>query len=364
MISGDRSVLSGKKGAFWQTLEEFHKHWDRIDVVCPRASSEFRIPSSEFFGNVHFHPSPWSLWRQPEWISKKGSELIAAHRHDVMTVHEYPPFYNGIGALSLRKKHQIPTCVEVHHIVGVPRAASLTEWIGRMMSRYWLPVIGRHVESVRIVNEDVGTKLSSWGVPSEKLTLVPSFYLDTELFYPEPLASKRYDVVFCARLVANKGLDRTLKAIARVPKATLLVVGEGPERARAQRLAAKLGIRTHVTFAGWANDASALADYLRSAKVFVMASKSEGGPRILLEAMACGIPPVATRVGIAPSVIQHQQNGLLSSDDPRELADAILSLLSDEDERNRMGEAASNVRDTYEKASAIRAYATSLQSLA
>jgi len=57
MISGDRSILRGKKGAFWYTLEEFHKEWDRIDIICPRVIQEMHpMEGTSRFGNVFFHP--------------------------------------------------------------------------------------------------------------------------------------------------------------------------------------------------------------------------------------------------------------------------------------------------------------------
>src|SRR3990167_6402673 len=89
MISGDRSILAGKRGAFWLTLEEFHKHWERIDVLCSRGATRHelrdtsyglraarhengeileagssKLEARSFFGNVFFHSSPHSLWRQ------------------------------------------------------------------------------------------------------------------------------------------------------------------------------------------------------------------------------------------------------------------------------------------------------------
>ena len=129
MISGDRSLSVGKRGAFWYTLEELHRHWDRIDVICPRAQGSAPSP----FPNVFLHPSPHGLLRQSAWITKRGGELIAEHHHDVMTVQEYPPFYNGRGARMLSSTYRIPTVLEVHHIVGAPCAASVFEWVGRML---------------------------------------------------------------------------------------------------------------------------------------------------------------------------------------------------------------------------------------
>src|SRR5688572_26205291 len=82
MISGDRSILQGKKGAFWYTLEEFAKHWERIDVICPKPQAmQKQMTENGPSQNVFFHPSPRGLWYQPWWIGKKGKELIGVHKH-------------------------------------------------------------------------------------------------------------------------------------------------------------------------------------------------------------------------------------------------------------------------------------------
>ena len=115
MISGDRSILQRRNGAFWYTLQELRKHWDHIDIICPCTRAQIHENqrrakagrASLVGGKVFFHPSPSSLWKQTSWITSVGSELIEKHRHDVMTVHEYPPFYNGLGARRLAKKYKI-----------------------------------------------------------------------------------------------------------------------------------------------------------------------------------------------------------------------------------------------------------------
>ena len=210
MISGDRSILQGKKGAFWYTLEELQKHWERIDVICPnfsvcpsiracgvtpssperseghiegRTAGATRDDTEKFgqsflFGNVYFHPSPRGLWYQPFWIRKKGMELVREHGHDVMTVHEYPPFYNGIGAWWLHKRTKIPYALEIHHIVGYPKAGSFVELIGRWMSWMFLKWDAKHAQVVRCVNREIQRVLEQWGL--KNVHVVPSFYLDRD----------------------------------------------------------------------------------------------------------------------------------------------------------------------------------------
>lgn len=369
MISGDRSVLQGKKGAFWYTLEELRKYCERIDVISPKCANAKMRKCENVFENVFFHPSPHSLWYQPRWIVKKGGELIAKHKHAVMSVHEYPPFYNGIGAEWLSRRMGVPYVLEIHHIVGHPRASSFTELLGRMLSHLFLPHDIMGARAVRCVNKGTADLLQRWGIPSEKLYVIPSFYLDREVLLrftqqTSRQIARRYDVVCCGRLVANKGLKNVLRAVARLPRVTLLIIGDGPLRSSLERLAQRLGIQGRVTFAGWLVSREEVYRALQSAKIFVMNSGSEGGPRAALEAMALGLPVVATAVGVMPDILSEgaTRNGYLTSGTPEDLREKISKLLEYPSLCERLGTEARRTVEKFEKGQLIREYAQFLQS--
>ena len=371
MISGDRSVLQGKKGAFWYTLEELCKHFERVDVICPRVKNEQLKMNNEqlrnnkeLFENVFFHSCTLGLWYQPRWIVKKGRKLIKEHHHDTMTVHDYPPFYNGIGAKKLSRKTGIPYAVEIHHIVGYPRAGSITEFIGKWMSRLYLKIDVRNAKSVRCVSSGVSDVLKKWKIPPYKVSVVPSFYLNRDLFKKDTSAKKIYDVVVCARLVANKGILNVIKAMADLPQALLLVVGDGPDRARLEAIAKSLKIDDRVKFSGWLPEIQDVYGAIQSGKVFVMNSKSEGGPRIALEAMALGMPIVTTKVGVMPDVIKDGQNGIFTKGNSKDLADKLNKLLSDESLQDRIGNEAQKILDKFERKDLIKQYSNFLKNLA
>lgn len=359
-------MLSGKRGAFWYTLEEFHTHWDRIDVICPRsAASDQRLAVSAHFGNVYFHPSPYPLWRQPQWIVQQGQKLIQHYRHGVMTVHEYPPFYNGIGARMLSKKTGVPYVLEVHHIVGYPKPASSVESIGKFMSRIYLPWAIRNSDATRVVNKSAAETLISWRAPAGKIRVVPSFYLDRELLTTLGDAPPvQYDVVFCGRLVANKGVAELLLAIAKVPRATLLVIGDGPQRGKLELMARELGIMNRTEFRGWLPTQADVLRAIRSAKMLVMNSTSEGGPRVSLEAMAAGVPVISTKVGVMPDVLIDGGNGLFTNGKPDDLAEKINQLIQNPELRTRMGSNAHDILERFERKKLIGQYAFFLKSFA
>lgn len=363
MISGDRSMLAGKQGAFWYTLEALSREWERIDVICPRVPDAPEAAS--FFGNVYFHPSPYPLWRQHRWIMTRGLQLTALYRYAVMTVHEYPPFYNGIGARHLSEESGVPYVLEVHHLVGYPVAASLAEWIGRVMSRVYLPWAIRKASAVRVVSKATAGTLIGWKAPEEKIRVVPSFYLDRQLIESidhEPHV--QHDVVFCGRLVANKGVPELLKAIALLPRATLLVIGDGPERARLEALAKNLKIAHRVEFRGWLPTQRDVLRAICSAKMLVMNSSSEGGPRVPLEAMAAGMPVIVTRVGVMPDVIIDGVNGFFTTGDAEDLAAKIDRLATHADLRHAIGAEATHILERFERGRLIGQYARFLQSFA
>lgn len=370
MISGDRSLLRKQRGAFWYTLEEFRKHWERIDIICPRTAVSHEVSdsslTSHIFENVFFHPSFKGLWHQPWWILSKGGELVKEHAHEVMTVHEYPPFYNGIGARWLSKKLHVPYAIEIHHVVGFPVAASNQEWVGRLLSFLYLRFDVRRARALRCVNAATKHLLSQWGVPEEKVAVLPSFYLDREaLLETPPLQEKVYDIVFCGRLVANKGVHEILQAIGSMPPyVTTLIIGDGPERGSLEEKAKKLNLSERVKFCGWLSENTDVYRAMQSGKVFVVASKSEGGPRVALEAMALGLPVVSTCVGVMPEVIQDGVNGMFTSGDPKDIAGKVLQLLHDADLRERMGSEARKILEKFERKALIAAYAEFLKGIA
>lgn len=371
MISGDRSVLRGRKGAFWQTLKGFAKHWERIDVICPRITGcELRVAGiegiqvSEHFPNVFFHPCPHGLWYQSLWIRNQGTRLFLKHAHDVMTVHEYPPFYNGLGAYLLHRRTGMPYALEIHHVVGEPVAASFTENVGKVLSKMFLKLDALHAKAVRTVSSSVKQTLLHYGIPEAKIQLVPSFYLESELLQPDPAIQKRFDVVFSARLVSNKGFIELLDVVEALPGVTVLVLGDGPLLAQAQKKVEQSSLKGRVEFRGWVEEQSTLLRELQSAKIFVMNSKSEGGPRIALEAMACGMPTIATRVGVMPEVLVDGQNGIFTDGTAADLQQQISSLLRDDAKRERLGREACAVLKMFDRQLLLSKYASFLQSLA
>ena len=137
------------------------------------------------------------------------------------------------------------------------------------------------------------------------------------------------------RLSPEKGFDVLIKALAEIPEARLVIVGDGPERPQLERLADAIGVAQRVEITGWVEDARA---HLPGFDLFVMPSRFESFPLAIIEAMLAERAVVATDVGsISEAVIAGHTGALVPPGDPHALAAAILSLLDSPDRRAEMG---------------------------
>jgi glycosyltransferase involved in cell wall biosynthesis len=153
-------------------------------------------------------------------------------------------------------------------------------------------------------------------------------------------------ILFVGRLVARKGVDRLLEALARLRTRPwrLEIVGFGPERDPLERRAAELGIADRVAFLGRVTNADLVAAYRRAACFVLPATlderaDTEGLGVVLLEAMSYGVPVIATRRGGIVDVVADGETGLLVEDDPAALADGIATLLEDPARGRALGRA-------------------------
>ena len=152
-------------------------------------------------------------------------------------------------------------------------------------------------------------------------------------------------MITVARLVPQKDFPTLFRALASLDLPWVLdVVGDGPQKESLIALAHSLGLLGKVHFRGSRTD---VAEMLTRAHVFVLATKQEGLPLTILEAMRSGLPVVASRVGGVPEAVVHEVTGLLTTpQNPDELNSSLRRLLSSSRLRSRMGSAG---REKYER---------------
>jgi glycosyltransferase involved in cell wall biosynthesis len=149
-------------------------------------------------------------------------------------------------------------------------------------------------------------------------------------------------LLFVGRIVYQKGLDLLLDALAQLkqPVWTLDIVGDGPRMEKLQAQAKELGIANRLNFLGWQHGDELVRRYTE-ANLFVYPSRHEGMPNAVLEAMACGLPVLASQIAGNEELVAHKETGLLvPSEDANALQIALGELLPDSAARQRMGAAA------------------------
>ena len=157
--------------------------------------------------------------------------------------------------------------------------------------------------------------------------------VDLQRFQPGPREQIRRELgldgfvlLTVGHLVELKGHDLAIGALPLLPDATLMIAGSGVERARLEALAQQLGVADRVRFLGAVPQAE-LARHYSAADCMVLASSREGWANVLLEAMACGTPVVATRVWGTPEVVASGDAGLLMRErSPAGVAEAVQAL--------------------------------------
>jgi len=182
------------------------------------------------------------------------------------------------------------------------------------------------------------------GVPRDKIVVIPNGVELTDFDHLPDRRATRASLGLpvdglvlgtVSRLQPVKRLDVLLRALVWLGSAQTVIVGYGPEERRLKALAEQLGLEKRVHFVGHQDD---VRPWLATMDVFVLSSDWEGMPNAVLEAMACGLPVVATSVGGTPDVVVDGGTGLLVPPrDPLSLAEALRALAADPDRRRGMG---------------------------
>jgi glycosyltransferase involved in cell wall biosynthesis len=185
-------------------------------------------------------------------------------------------------------------------------------------------------ERVVVPSNSVASAARDWaGVPREKLIVIPNAVDVPEASAPRPDARPPFRVGFIGRLHPVKRVPDLLRALALLPPeyARLEIFGDGPARGEIESAIASLALSDRVTLHG---TVSGSADALASMDVLVLPSEAEGMPVVPLEAMAAGVPVVATDVPGTRDVVTHERTGVLVPPrDSAALARAIRRVLED-----------------------------------
>jgi len=264
---------------------------------------------------------------------RSGHDLRSLAEH-VRVVREYAPdilhaslaspwaSQYAVAAAALARRTRI---VAVYQLT-VPPISERQRRAKRLTAR----AIDRHVGVGERTSREVETLV---GLPRGSVRTIHNGVPDEVTASPEQRRPRLIGTI--ARLEEQKGVDVLIRALAGVEDATLLVVGDGSERGRLQELARELGVSDRVEWQGWADEPR---NYLAALDVFVLPSRNEGFPLVVLEALLAGAAVVATDVGSVAEAVRDGETGVLvPPEDPAALAAAIEALLGDPERAGRLG---------------------------
>ena len=206
----------------------------------------------------------------------------------------------------------------------------------------------RRADRLIVPSRYLARAVAGWGIAEKKIAVI---YNAVEAPLPTrcevPLATP-VKIVTVGRLVALKQIDRLIAALAGCEQAGLVIVGDGPERARLEEVGRCCCAAERIYFAGQKSKAETLA-LMSACDLFVLNSIHEGFPHVVLEAMSVGLPVVATAVGGTPELIRDGQNGILIPPDGNSaLAQTLTRLVAAPAECRRLAAAATRTLEQFQ----------------
>ena len=296
-----------------------------------------RTPRQEIRDGVHvYHPRYLTLpvvgmYSQPFALAQGAARTVGAllregFDFDLIDAHYLYP--DGVAAAMLGKRFGKP-------VMLTARGSDVNLLMQYRLPRQLILRAAREARAVVTVSTALKNRLVEFGVDPAHVRVLRNG-VDTDIFRPVPVGVARAALgldagpVFAAvgNLVPEKGYDLVIDAVAAIPEAILLIVGEGPERGRLEQRARQRGVAQRVRFLQ-VREQRELPIVYSAADALVLASSREGWPNVLLEAMACGTRVIATAVGGVTEIVRHPDVGIVVFErSGSALADAMRRLLA------------------------------------
>lgn len=325
-----------------------------VTVVAPIAEDKVGTGNEEGNSGIKevirkrfFWPFLKPAWL-PLWLFIK--KLAAAEKFDVILCGK--ALFEGLVAYRLKKLFDIPYIVFTY-------AMEIEVWARETKTKKKLIQVLLAADRVVYINEETKKTLLQLGVLERQLVKVwpgvDDGYFNEQNNEDVARVIATYNLkqpyIFAfGRLVPRKGFDVLIDAFAKLdqmkfPHLQLVIAGDGPERKNLEGAAKRNFLDASVKFLGFVPQEDVVALY-SGAKIFALtprvdASDIEGFGIVYMEAAACGVPAIGTRIGGVPEAIEHNVSGLVvAPDSSKDVADALALLLSDEQLRSKLGAAA------------------------
>ena len=251
--------------------------------------------------------------------------LLRERDFDLIDAHYFFP--DGVAAIRLGRRLKKPVVITARgtDVNLIPQFPGPRRMIVRA---------AHEAAGIIAVSQALKDAIVALGVPAGKITVLRNG-VDLVLFHPGAREAARAQLGLAGRvllsvglLIERKGHDLVIGALPSLPGYALLIAGEGPERARLERLAVQLNVADRVRFLGSVPHGE-LHRFYAAADALVLASSREGWPNVLLESMACGTPVAASNIWGNPEVVSRPEAGVLMRErTPAGVADAVNRLFS------------------------------------
>jgi glycosyltransferase involved in cell wall biosynthesis len=257
------------------------------------------------------------------------------------------------GAVACARRRTCPYIVSLRGS-DVPGRTGRFVWFYRLFAGV-IRAIWRKAEAVIANSEELRT-LAAETAGDAKIGVIPNG-VDRSVFFPPQGERSGCRILSAGRLIAGKDFETLVRAAAAVkkllPDTRLTIAGEGPEGARLRSLAREVDLEGSAEFPGWIPWGE-VAELYRRADIFALTSAREGMSNVVLEALASGLPVVASRGAL--SGIQAPGAVVVETGDTAGLADAIASILADREARRRASAASLAAAERYGWEAVARSY--------
>jgi glycosyltransferase involved in cell wall biosynthesis len=272
--------------------------------------------------------TPYTLylaaWRACRKLLSEGRAF------DVIDAHYFYP--DGVAAAFLARRLRLP-------LVITGRGTDLTLLPRFPLARRAIRLAADRADAIVTVCHALKDRLVTLGTCEDKIHVLRNG-VDLALFNPDRRREARTRLglagpvlLSVGSLIARKGHDLAIKALAQLPDCTLIIAGEGPKRAALEGLARNCGVEARLHMLG-EQPHEALAPLYAAADILILASEREGWANVLLESMACGTPVVATRVDGTAEVVRDERAGrLVDERTSLAIAQAVRSILANPPDR-------------------------------
>jgi glycosyltransferase involved in cell wall biosynthesis len=330
--------MGGKEKLLYQFIERTDRERFRIAVCCLKKGGYFKSRIEElgvpFYDGLLKHRFDALAFRELERvIRKEQTQIIYTFAHPNTVIFAY----------LAKLKREVESFVVSYHATGHAKG-------GRGVPAYLLPMLKRADALVAVANAHRDYLVRVEGLPREKIRVIHNG-VDASLYRPGTdeeragvrrllgLQKEHIVIMTVASLKPLKRLDALIRSTATMLSADarlrLVIVGGGPDREALESLARTLGVADRVLMTGIRDDVNVL---LRAADIFVLSSRTEAFPNVVLEAMATGLPVVTTDVGSVREMVEEGTSAfVVSPEDEASLSDAIHRLVNGADLRSRMG---------------------------